>query len=785
MKTEKEAPLSRIRLARNHALKITVIYLLVGSFWIIFSDMLTEQLIPERYNIVMVSIVKGILYVLSTAALLYALIHSALKKLTDSEEKLNKSETLLRTVFNQAPIGIAISYSDRTRYVEDEIFPSINPIFEKITGRKKAELIRLGWGAITHPEDLKEEIALSDKLHKGEIDSYKREKRYLQPDGSTIWASKTVVPLVLDNENYNYANSYSIFLIEDINERKAFEKALAESERSKSVLLSNLLGMAYRCKYDDNLTTQFVSEGCYELTGYTAEYFLNNSGLSYVHLMADEHKERIETVFEKMLAQHLPYKYEYEIITASGQRKWVLDIGRGVYDKSGNAEAIEGIAIDITESKQHEMELKFISERDSLTGLYNRRSFQEILTKEASCFDDGKRAVILLDLKKINSFNMFYGYGYSEDLIKKITRQLSSLCNNECSLFQISFERIAFYIKNYGEKDKLIAICNAILELLQKIQVRHSINCNIGVLEIDKYQTTADILKNVSIAAAKSAENQETPYHFFEDKLQEKLEREAVIKEELIAAARDDADESIFLLYQPIFEAKTNKIYSFEALARFESKKFGTISPLEFICLAEETQTIIPIGRNILRKACDFIKGLEAQGYSKIVISVNVSVVQMLRSDFVDDVENVIKETAVDPDMLTLEVTESMLLTNYESVNKTIGKLRGLGIKFAIDDFGVGYSSLARERELHVDSIKLDKYFADDLLAHNPEKVITGDIISMMHRLGHKVVAEGIEEEIQKEYLIAHNCDYLQGYLFSKPIRSEIALELLKEANKL
>ena len=649
-------------------------------------------------------------------------------------------------------------------------------MFEKITGRTKEELKGCGWRTITHPEDLEKEIVLTEKLIKNEITSFSMQKRYLKPDGSVSWASKTAVPLIFEDD----AKKYSLFLIQDINESKAVAEALAESERSKSFLLANLLGMAYRCKYDDILSIQFVSDGCLELTGYPSQYFLDNGGQSYVHLIADEHKERIETEFEKMLNQRVPYKYEYEIITALGQRKRVLDIGRGVYDKSGNLEAIEGITIDITESKQHEMELKFLSERDSLTGLYNRRSFEEILTQEASNVDV-KRAVILLDLKRINSFNMVYGYSYSENLIKEITMQLSLLCDNECRLFQISFERIAFYIKNYEGRKELTSLCERILHLLEKMQVRQALECNVGVLEIDKWKcTAADILRSVSIAVAKSAENQETPYYFFEDKLQEKLEREAFIKEELIAASRNDADESIFLLYQPIFEAKTDKIYGFEALARFESKKLGIISPLEFISLAEETQTIIPIGRKILRKACAFVKELEALGHNKIVISVNVSAVQLLRSDFVADVQNIIKETAVNPKMLTLEVTESMLLTSYESVNKAIEQLRELGIRFAIDDFGVGYSSLARERELHVDIIKMDKYFADDLLAHKENEIIAGDIISMMHKLGHTVVAEGVEREEQKEYLIRHDCDYLQGYLFSKPVKSEKALELLK-----
>ena len=134
MTTKKQADISRIELARNHTLKITVIYLLLGSLWIIFSDMLTEKLVHGRYDVLLVSMVKGILYVLSTAGLLYLLIYSALKKLTASELKLNKSESMLRTVFNQAPIGIVIVLNETDKYMGNDDFPSINPMFEKITG---------------------------------------------------------------------------------------------------------------------------------------------------------------------------------------------------------------------------------------------------------------------------------------------------------------------------------------------------------------------------------------------------------------------------------------------------------------------------------------------------------------------------------------------------------------------------------------------------------------------------------------------------------------------------
>jgi FOG: EAL domain len=178
-----------------------------------------------------------------------------------------------------------------------------------------------------------------------------------------------------------------------------------------------------------------------------------------------------------------------------------------------------------------------------------------------------------------------------------------------------------------------------------------------------------------------------------------------------------------------------------------------------------------------------FLKQIEQTGYKNIEIAFNVSAIQLLRDDFLPDLVQIIRETEINPSNLNIEITESIFSNNYQEINDKLEEIRKLGIKISIDDFGTGYSSLARERELNINCLKIDKYFIDKLNNHDVDGCITGDIISMAHKLGHSVIAEGVEYEEQKQYLIKNNCDFVQGYLFSKPLPEALAIDILTKTN--
>lgn len=697
-----------------------------------------------------------------------------------SEQKLDDCGLLFDAIFKQSPVGIFISNSMEPFDSEGNNEARINPFFEKITGRTKEEILKLGWAKITHPDDLAEDMQNFKRLMAGEIRDYSMEKRYIKPDGSCIWVHMIVSSLNLSNEHdFRY-----ICLILDITNQKLIEANLQESERSKSVLLSHLPGLAYRCKYDNEWTMQYISAGCYNLTGYPPESLLNNRDLSFYDLIVPEYNVALSKEWKRVLDMRLPFKYEYEIITANKERKWVLELGEGIFSETGEIEALEGIIIDITERKVFENTLKNSNEHDRWTGLYNRNYLEKLLESDFKNHDTKKRVLVGINLSTVQSLTTTYGFHYTQDLIKNVVNTLSIYCTDNRQLFNTYENQFVFYIKSYKDKSELIELCKTIENALESLLSIERISGGIGVIRIDWNKTfNADqILKNLLIASEKAMEldDREFGFCFYDFEVETQMNREQEIIRELKKIETSENNGGLYLQYQPILDLKSNQICGFEALARLKTKKLGLVPPAEFIPIAEKTKLIIPIGIKVIHLALDFLRKLNELGYTKISISINVSVIQLLKNDFSTKLFEAINETKVYPENICLEITESVFATDYQEINNIFGYLKETGIHIAIDDFGTGYSSLARERDLNVNSLKIDKQFIDNLL-YEPEKALTDDIVSMAHKLGHSTIAEGVEYEKQKQYLLDCGCDKIQGYLISKPLDESVAFELLEK----
>lgn len=694
------------------------------------------------------------------------------------EHKLYENTIKFDTIFQQAPIGIAISHNrDPMGARPDDIMTS-NATFEQLTGRTTEELMKLGWAQITHPEDIEEDLENFRKLQAGEISSYSMEKRFIRPDGSVLWVHMVVAPLKFANDHQDR----HICLIQDITKRKEAEKALAESERSKSVLLSNLPGMAYRYKNDHDWTMQYVSAGCLALTGYAPESLINNRDLCYNDLIAPEYRNELWKKWQRLLAERDTFKSEYEIITSWGERKWVLELGQGIYNEQGEVEALEGIVLDITDRKGMENQLKYNSEHDTWTGLYNHRYFENVLMEDIKQGDMEGRALVAINLSTINMLNHTHGFHYSRELIKKAADALKSYCTANIALHYIYENRFVFYVKEYQGRNELMDFCRNIAYDLEALLAIERIGGGIGVIELNNELTDVHQLqKNLIIISeeATNISNNDIGICFFSDEIQTRIIRKEAVTRELTQIANGERVDRLFLQYQPIIDLQSNQISGFEALVRLNSDSFGRIPPLEFIPIAEKTKLIIPLGYNIIHQALQFLKKLREYGYPDVAVSINISAIQLLKGDFVPNFCKIVEESKVDPESIVLELTESIFASNYQEINQILRELQECGIRIAIDDFGTGYSSLARERELNVNCMKIDKAFVDKLMVLEWDKTITGDIISMGHKLGHCIVAEGVEHDKQRQYLQAHGCDKIQGYLISKPLDESAALEFL------
>ncbi|NCU26141.1 GGDEF domain-containing protein, partial [Candidatus Nomurabacteria bacterium] len=432
-------------------------------------------------------------------------------------------------------------------------------------------------------------------------------------------------------------------------------------------------------------------------------------------------------------------------------------------------------------SKEIENIFKYNSEHDIWTGLLNRRCLETLLKDDAKKRTPKKRAVLSINLSTVHSLSLTYGFQYSQELIKKAAKALDALSTEQCKLFITYENQFVFYLNSYRDKNELSAFSESITAVLKTVLSVEKIGAGIGIVEIDD-QNKHDIdlmLKNLLVASEKAIHVFEPDICacFFDTEMAMQMYRDETISHELAEISQGVQADRLFLQYQPIWDLASNRICAFEALARLSSDELGPISPIEFIPITEKTNLIIPLGYEIIRKALHFLNRLNEKGHTKVGISINISAIQLLKNDFTANLFKIIDEIKVNPENIELEITESIFVANHENINRILGELKTYGIKIAIDDFGKGYSSLARERELNVDCLKIDKCFIDKLISLKDEETITGDIISMSHKLGHYVVAEGVEHEKQYNYLVEHHCDKIQGFLISRPLDEDVALD--------
>lgn len=382
-------------------------------------------------------------------------------KLLIVSKKQHESEMLFRTIFEQAPVGISIVNSDMS-------IAMINSTFLSIIDRKKEDLDTMNWMTITHPDDLKKDLDYFEKFNNGEIDGYSMEKRYIKPDGAMRTVKMTIAPLKIDRES----TYHHICIIDDISEHKKTENALIESERSKSVFISNLPGIAYRCDYDIDWTMKFVSDGCYKLTGYQPEALVNNKEITFNELILPQYQKDVWDQWSQSVNTHEIYIGEYEIFTASGEKKWVYEQGQCFYDESGQVQALEGLIIDITDRKNKEKEIQYANEHDYLTGLYNRQYFENSLV-EINTEAHLPLSYIIGNINGVKLINDAFGLMEGDKLIIRTGMIIESCCRKYDILARTGGDEFCILLPNTDN-----ATTEDIVQLISKTCEAYNSNPN-------------------------------------------------------------------------------------------------------------------------------------------------------------------------------------------------------------------------------------------------------------------------------------------------------------------
>jgi diguanylate cyclase (GGDEF)-like protein len=435
------------------------------------------------------------------------------------------------------------------------------------------------------------------------------------------------------------------------------------------------------------------------------------------------------------------------------------------------------VIIVIYNSFQKNKQLIKLAFYDSLTSLpnvdYLKYYLEMNLKKEKSV-----KALILVNCINFKRINMSYGYKEGDYIIQKMANQLKSLEKNKCKVFKFNADRFIVLIEDVDSIDQVILYAKMIETMFIDDDFKPDLQIKMGIVEIEKVkQDVDDILKDAAIAL--NSINELQSYAVFDADMDKKIHREDQIEHEIKSSIQARDTERIYFHYQPIFDLNTMKIVACEALARLNTKHYGQVAPLEFIDIAEKKQLIVPLGEYLLNEACLMIHQLESEGLNEIKIAVNISGIQVMQDEFVVMVERMIKKHQIDPNQLELEITESVYMQDYESINRKLFHLRELGISISMDDFGTGFSSFYRLKEAYLDILKIDRYFVKSIGINQNDKLISQDIISIGHKYELKCVAEGIENSYQLDNLRKHHCDYGQGYYLSYPLDKDDVIALL------
>lgn len=429
--------------------------------------------------------------------------------------------------------------------------------------------------------------------------------------------------------------------------------------------------------------------------------------------------------------------------------------------------------------EQSQQELRFQAYHDDITLLPNEHFLLKTL-KENLHEHKAQKAIIAIEIDRFAAIRSSIGISNSNKMMKLVAERIQSIVPPHYFATKLREGQFVIYIDHVKTIEELLQFClNLKSAMTDPLQVQlFSLNgsLNIGIALYEEQWTGEELLMHAQLAMREARQIPQR-FLFYKPYMSKGIADRILLEQDLHNAL---ANNEFYLDYQPQVNLKTGTIESVEALVRWRHPTRGFVPPDVFIPIAEECGLIIPLGKWILETACTQAKIWEKQGLPPMKVAVNLSLGQLFQQDLVEMVQDILHHTNLDPSFLQLEITESMTM-NIDQMTQLLHELKALGIQIAVDDFGTGYSSLSYLKEFPIDCLKIDRTFVRNV-PHNPnDEALVSMIISMAKHLRLKVVAEGIEEVEQLSFLIDGGCDYIQGYLFSKPISPQQITETYKD----
>lgn len=691
-------------------------------------------------------------------------------ELADKERKLQKAEERLNLAQKTADFGYWDYY-----FKEDSAYWSEH--MYEMFGVSKDEFIPSFdyYKDFIHPEDLapflKNYHASLEEKTPADL-----EYRIIRKDGQ-VRRLHHQSTLILDGDGNP---ERAVGISRDVTEQREIEDRLAENtEQFKSFYNNSDVGVWSLDPAGKKVL--ICSDAILAIYGYTKKELYRDPRIWNRSIHPDDMREVMNN--QNKISEGNIIKQQYRIITRDGKLKWVSDHLIPIYDENGRLIRLDGIVADITAQKQAEAQMEFLAYHDYMTGLPNRRLFDQTLNGLFEDKNPEKFAIMYLDLDRFKHINDTLGHPIGDQVLKEAAERIKASIRKDDFASRMGGDEFAIIAPNVESIEDASRLAAEITGTIQKPYEIEGyelfITASIGIsLYPNNGSTPEELARNADAALYHAKQMGKSSHQVYNASMNIESFKKYCLERDMRNALKDD---QFYVEFQPKIEPRTHKLAGAEALLRWNHPDWGIVSPMEFIPVAEESGLIVEIGdwviENVIAKMEEWQKG----GLSLVPISINVSGQRFYKNNLAEMIGDLCQKHGISPTLLELELTESSLIHYSDQVLQELEKLGQLKIKLSLDDFGTGFSSLTHLRKFKFNTLKIDKSFTKNIISNLEDATITSSLIDMAHGLNMKVVAEGVEEFEQLDFLKKKGCDEIQGFLFSRPVSGIVFRDFLKE----
>jgi diguanylate cyclase (GGDEF)-like protein/PAS domain S-box-containing protein len=639
----------------------------------------------------------------------------------------------------------------------------------EMLGHTEAELRRCGRHGLMDPRDPRLARMLAERTATGRT---RGEVRMLRANGETFEVDMSS-SIYTDREGKVLASA----VFRDNTERHSWAQKLEESLALLHNLAQRVPGVIYQYRRfpDGRSCFPFASEGLWTIYELTADQVREDSSPVVGRLHPDDVQDVADAIATSA-ATLQPWHQEYRVVLPVQGERWRM--GEAQPERLADGSVLwHGFITDITDRKTAEARTHQLAYFDALTGLPNRRMLIERIHGALGASQRSAQfgALLFVDLDNFKQINDARGHSVGDVLLKQVAVRLSQDLRGEDLVARLGGDEFVVLAGNLGADADSAAlharvVADKVREVLESPYTidgtAYGCTASVGITVYPKKdESIDDLLREADIAMYRAKVAGRNRIAFFETAMQAEVEERLALEQDLMQAI---AADRLVVYVQPQVDTEGREVGG-ELLMRWFDPRRGTVPPSSFIPVAEETGLIYALGEIVIRRACEGLNRLRASG-RRLALSVNVSPRQFRKDDFVDRVRAILAETGAPASGLIFEVTEGLLIENWEATLARMSELVALGVRFSIDDFGTGYSSLSYLKKMPLFELKIDRSFVRDTPNDPSDTAIVQSVLSVARHLGLRVVAEGVETQAQADFLRANNCECMQGFLFARPM---------------